>query len=247
VSGAAGRERPGLLRRFGPVAVIVAAIAAFFVSGLDEYLTFEALRDNRAVLLRTVEAYGPLAALAFVALYATATALSVPGALVLTMTGGFLFGQGWGTAYALVGATIGAVVIFLIARTAFGNALCDRAGPWLRRMEAGFREGAFSYLLVLRLIPLFPFWLVNIVPALLGVPLRTYTAATLIGIVPGAFVYASVGAGLGSIFDRGGELSVADALTPEVVVALVGLAVLALLPVAYKRWRARRESDRARH
>jgi uncharacterized membrane protein YdjX (TVP38/TMEM64 family) len=107
-------------------------------------------------------------------------------------------------------------------------------------MEAGFQENAFNYLLVLRLIPLFPFWIVNLVPAFLGVKLRTYMLGTLIGIIPGSFVFASVGAGLGSVLDSGQEFSPSSVLTPQIVIALIGLAVLALLPVAYRKWRRRR-------
>ena len=127
------------------------------------------------------------------------------------------------------------------AKTALGDALRDRAGPWLKKLEAGFHENALSYLLVLRLIPLFPFFVVNLVPAFLGVRLRTYVIGTVVGIIPGSFVFASVGAGLGSLFDMtmGNELELSGILTPEIVTALVGLALLSLLPVAYKKYKAR--------
>jgi uncharacterized membrane protein YdjX (TVP38/TMEM64 family) len=167
-------------------------------------------------------------------------ALSVPGGAVLTIAGGFLFGSILGTVLVVIAATLGATLVFLIARSALGDPLRARAGPFLQRMEAGFQENAFNYLLVLRLIPLFPFWIVNLVPAFLGVPLRTYVLGTLIGIVPGSFVFASVGAGLGSVLDSGQEFSPSSVLTPQIVIALVGLAVLALLPVAYRKWRRRR-------
>ncbi|MGI9502415.1 MAG: TVP38/TMEM64 family protein, partial [Geminicoccaceae bacterium] len=170
---------------------------------------------------------------------ALATAVSFPGGGLLSITGGFLFGSILGTAWIVIGATIGAVGIFLAAKTALGDALKAKAGPWLNKMEEGFRDNAFSYLLVLRLIPVFPFFVVNLVPAFLGVGLRTFTLATFIGIIPGAFVFASVGAGLGSVFDQGESFSPAAALTPEVITALVGLAVLALVPVAYQKWKAR--------
>ena len=155
---------------------------------------------------------------------------------------GFLFGSVLGTAWIVIGATAGAVGIFLAARTALGDALKAKAGPWLAKLEAGFRENALSYLLVLRLVPLFPFFVVNLVPAFLGVGLRVFTLGTAIGIIPGAFVFASVGAGLGSVFDMGGEVTAARALTPEVITALVGLAVLSLVPVVYKKSRARRQA-----
>lgn len=225
-----------LAKRLLPLFAIAGAIVAVFAFGLEEYLSFEALRDNRDVLTAFVQQNYAVALLAFMAIYAVATALSLPGGAILTITGGFLFGTTLGTTYAVIGATIGAVVVFLAARTALGDSLRQRAGPWLRKMEDGFKENALSYLLVLRLVPLFPFFVVNLVPAFLGVPLRTYVIGTFIGIIPGAFVFASVGAGLGSVFDSAEDFSPAAALTTEVVVALVGLAVLSLVPVAYKRF-----------
>ena len=155
----------------------------------------------------------------------------------MTIAGGFLFGQTLGTVYVVFAATVGATILFIAAKTAFGDLLRARAGPFLQRMETGFRENALSYLLVLRLIPAFPFFIVNLVPAFLGVPVGIYIVATFIGIIPGTFVYALVGAGLGSIFDSGEDFTAASILTTEIIAALAGLAILALLPVAYKRWR----------
>ena len=173
--------------------------------------------------------------------YAAVVALSVPGGAILTIAGGFLFGIVPGALYVLVGATAGATIVFLIARTALGDALRARAGPRIRRMEEGFRRDALSYLLVLRLIPLFPFWLVNIVPAFLGVPLSTYVLGTFVGIIPGSLVFASVGNGLGAVFDAGGTPDLGVIFEPAVLLPIVGLAVLALLPVAYRKLRPRRE------
>ena len=161
---------------------------------------------------------------------------SVPGTAVLTIAGGLLFGQWFGTLYAIVGATFGAIGLFLIARMALRDIMKNRAGSAMKKMEDGFKENALSYLLVLRLIPLFPFFLVNIVPALLGINLRTYVAGTFFGIIPGSFVYATVGAGLGSVFERNEKFSMQGILTPEIMTALIGLALLALLPVAYKKF-----------
>ena len=175
------------------------------------------------------------------ALYAAVIALSVPGGAILTIAGGFLFGIAPATLYVVVGATIGATIIFLIARTALGDSLRARAGPRIRRMEEGFRADALSYLLVLRLIPIFPFWLVNIVPAFLGVPLRTYVLGTFVGIIPGSFVYASVGNGLGAVFEAGQTPDLGIIFKPEILLPIVGLAALALLPVAYRRYRAPRK------
>ncbi len=228
------------LKRLWPVGIVIAGFIAFFALGLDEYVTFETLRENRQALTDFVEANIVVAVVLLMIVYAVATALSVPGGAVLTIAGGFLFGIWLGTAVVVTAATIGATLIFLIAKTSLGDPLRQRAGPWLKKMEAGFRENAISYLLVLRLIPLFPFFVVNLVPAFLGVRLKTYVIATFFGIIPGSFVYTSVGAGLGSMFESGQEFTASGILTPEIITALVGLAVLSLLPVGYKKWRARK-------
>ena len=212
---------------------------AFFAFGLDDYVTFESLREHRAWLQTQVHDYAMLAPAMFMVLYAAAVAFSLPGGLVMTITGGFLFGNIFGTSYVVVAATIGATGIFLVARTALGEPLRARAGPWLGRLEAGFQRNSFSYLLVLRLIPLFPFFIVNIVPAFLGIPLATYIVATFFGIIPATFVFSSVGAGLDSLFESGEDFSAAGILTPEIILALAGLAVLALLPVVYQKYRSR--------
>ncbi len=161
-------------------------------------------------------------------------------AAVLTIAGGFLFGITFGTLYVVVGATLGATAIFLLARSTLGDLLRAKAGPWLQRMEAGFSENAFSYMLVLRLIPLFPFFVVNLVPAFLGVSLRTYVVGTFIGIIPGTLVFILAGAGLGSVFDQGGAFTVESVLTPQIIAGLIGLSLLSLLPVVYKHVKARR-------
>jgi len=238
-SGAARPEARFSLARLWPLAALALAIVAVFALDLDRYLTFEALREHRQTLAAFVAANLILAALTFVVVYTIAIALSVPGGAVLTIAGGFMFGSILGTALVVVAATLGATLVFLIAKTALGDPLRAKAGPFLKRMEAGFQEDALNYL-VLRLIPLFPFWIVNLVPAFLGVPLRTYVLATLIGIIPGSFVFASVGAGLGSVLDSGQEFSPSSVLTPQIVIALVGLAALALLPVVYRKLKARR-------
>jgi uncharacterized membrane protein YdjX (TVP38/TMEM64 family) len=226
------------LRRFLPLAIMLLAIVAAFALGLD-YLSLDQLERHRARLLDVVERHPPSAPLAYMLIYATAVALSIPGGAILTMAGGFLFGVVAGTCYVVIAATVGATIVFLIARTALGDALRRRAGPGMRRMEAGFRENALNYLLFLRLIPVFPFWLVNLVPAFLGVPLTTYVAATLVGIIPGSLVFASVGNGLGAVFASGGTPDLGIIFDPEIILPIVGLAVLAIVPVAYKKIRAR--------
>ncbi|ACI99667.1 TVP38/TMEM64 family protein [Rhodospirillum centenum] len=230
---------PSSWRRFLPLGAVLAALAAFFALGLDRQISYEALAANRQALNDLVAAHRGLALLAFIAVYAGLVAVSVPGATVMTLAGGFLFGTLLGGAAVVVAATLGAVAIFLVARTALGDGLRRRAGPWLGRLEEGFRENAVSYMLVLRLVPLFPFFLVNLVPAFLGVRLRDYAVGTFVGIMPGSFVYASVGAGLGTVFDAGRLPGPEDLGRIEYVAPLVGLALLSLLPVLYRRLRRR--------
>ena len=231
--------RPVTIKRYLPLLILIAGLVAFFALDLDRYVSFKALRENRVTLLTWVQNAGALAALTYMAVYAVAIAFSLPGGAVLSITGGFLFGAVWGTVYIVISATLGATALFLIARTALGDSLRTKAGPWLQKMEAGFQENAMNYLLVLRLVPLFPFFVVNLVPAFLGVSLSTYVVGTFVGIIPGTFVYATVGAGLGSIFDAGGEFSAKGILTPQILIALIGLAVLAFIPVVYKKLKAR--------
>jgi uncharacterized membrane protein YdjX (TVP38/TMEM64 family) len=226
-------------RRFLPATALAAGLVAFFAFGLHHYLSLDTLRDHRAELEALVVDHLFLAGGLFTLVYAVVTAVSIPGALFLTIAGGLLFGTALGTGLTVLGATVGATILFVIARSTLGSALRGRAGGWVDRMAAGFRSNAFSYLLVLRLVPLVPFFVVNLVPAFLGVPLRTYVIATFIGIIPGAFVYANVGAGFGAILSMDGPFSPSSVLTPKVVTALCGLAALSLLPVAYQQLKGR--------
>jgi uncharacterized membrane protein YdjX (TVP38/TMEM64 family) len=225
-------------RRLIPLGVLIVAGAVFVLAGGRQYLTFAALAEHREFLCGLVARGGVLAALGFVLLYAGLTALSVPGAMLMTLAAGFLFGVWLGTVYALIGATIGAGAVFLAARAGLAG-LAERAGPRVRRLEAGFREDAFSYLLCLRLVPIFPFWLVNLVAGATGMRLRVYLTATFFGMIPGAFVYASLGNGVGALIAAGRHPDHYVIFRPSILLPLIGLAVLALLPVAYKRWRPR--------
>ena len=227
------------MRRLAPAIVIAAALIGFFALGLNRYLSLQALDDNRAHLTAFVERWDVLAGIAYGAAYAVLVALSVPVGAVATIAAGFLFGIGNGTLIVVIGASIGAIVIFLVAKTSIGDLLSRRAGPAIRRMEAGFRENAFNYMLVLRLVPLFPFWLVNLAPAFFGVSLRSYGLATVIGIVPGALVYAGVGNGLGAVLDAGGTPDLHIIFKPAILLPIIGLALLSLVPVVYRRYKRR--------
>ena len=235
-----GERKPaGGWRRYWPLLALLLVAAAVWASGLYRYLSPEALKAHYGDLRAYVAAHPLLAPVAFTLVYAVAVAVSVPGAILLTLASGLLFGTWLGAFLVVAGATAGAIAVFLVARTSLGEALRRRAGPWLERMAAGFQKDAWSYMLFLRLVPVFPFWLVNIVPAFLGVPLRTFALATPIGITPATIVYAGIGSGLGDVVEKGGDIGLGTVLTPSVLLPLAGLGLLALLPIALKRWRRR--------
>ncbi len=230
-------EKPqGTLRRFLPLLVLLAGLAAFFALGLDRYVTLDVLRENRQALASWVAENWALAVFVYVLAYIVMVAFSLPGALVATLTGGFLFGTLVGGILTVFAATIGATAIFVAAKTALGDALRAKAGPKLRKLEQGFGENAFSYMLVLRLVPVFPFFLVNLAPAFLGVPLGTYVVATFFGIMPATFVFASLGNGLGAVFDAGRDPDLGLIFEPQIIGPILALALLALVPVIYRRF-----------
>jgi uncharacterized membrane protein YdjX (TVP38/TMEM64 family) len=171
--------------------------------------------------------------------YFLTASLSVPGAGLVTMVGGFLFGRYLGTLYVIISATLGACVLFLMAQTALRPFLKDKAGPWLSKMRAGFKENAFYYLLSLRLIPVFPFFVVNLVPAFLGVDLKTFFTATVIGIIPACFIYVSIGTDLGKLLATNEAFSLKAFLSPSLLFSLTALGLLALVPIIVKKYRKR--------
>ena len=187
--------------------------------------------------MRVAAASPALAPIAHVALYAVFVALPVPQAVVVPISGGLLFGTILGGALAVLGATMGAVILFFLARSAFGESLASRGGPFVQTVREGLRRDGFNYLLAIRLIPIFPFWLVNLAAALGGMRLLPFAAATLLGIAPGTFVFASVGAGIGSVLATGGQPDLSIILSLPVLGPLIGLALLSLLPVAWRTWR----------
>jgi uncharacterized membrane protein YdjX (TVP38/TMEM64 family) len=229
--------------RFVPIALMMAGILSFFAFDLDRYLSWEELSRNRHALLEWRERHEVLAVLSFIGVYILVVALSLPGAIWLTVIGGFLFGVAAGTLCSVLAATLGACAVFLAARYLVGDALRARAGPGIRRMEAGFRKHALSYLLTLRLVPVVPFWLVNLVPALLGVPLRTFLVGTVVGIIPGSIVYTLVGNGLGAVLDQGRTPDLDIIFEPAILAPILGLALLALSPVLYGRLKQGRSAN----
>ena len=219
--------------------ILVSGFTAFFVFDLNQYVSLAALKKHRATLQFLVDNYGVLVAAILMVVYALAVAFSVPGAVFITIASGFMFGPYFGTLYAVIGATIGALGVFLAAKYVLGDVLLAKAGPLVKRMEVGFRKNEMSYLLVLRLVPIFPFWVVNLVAALVGVRLRTYAIGTLLGIIPGTFVYASVGDGASGVLDAGGELNLGIIFEPSSLVPIIGLALLACIPIVYKTLKRR--------
>ncbi len=224
-----------MLKRMMPIIILAIVLGLFIGIDLAHYITLDALTEHRVSLLSWVDQYVIMAPLLYVSLYIVVVAFSLPGGLVMTVSGGFLFGAIAGGLYAVIGASLGATALFLIAKTSVGDYLLSKAGDMVHKMQKGFAEDALSYMFVLRLVPLFPFFIVNLVPAFLGVPLRTYVVATFFGIMPATFVYALAGSGLGSVLDQGQGITLTGILTPEMLAALLGLALLAMIPVIYKR------------
>ncbi|HSA86254.1 MAG TPA: TVP38/TMEM64 family protein [Nitrospira sp.] len=220
----------------GKIAITVGialAIGAFFYFDLGRFLSLAALKENRDSLLAFTEANFAAAMGIFVVAYAMVTGLSLPGAVILTLAGGFLFGAVSATLLVNIGATTGATLAFLAARYLLRDTVERKFGKSLGPLQEGFAKNAFSYLLTLRLIPLFPFFVVNLVSGLTRVSVGTYVAATAIGIIPGSFVYAYAGRQLGAIN------SLKEIASPHVVGAFVLLGLLALVPAAYKRFAAK--------
>jgi uncharacterized membrane protein YdjX (TVP38/TMEM64 family) len=236
-SDAARRKtRPWL--RYLPIAVI--AVGAVFASVLaGNYLSLDALRDNREALVAWRDGNLLTASLAYAGIYILAVAFSVPGAIWLTIAGGFLFGTALAAGLTIISATIGATVIFLAARSSLGALLHERAGPWLGRIDDEVSRGEISFLLVMRLVPVIPFFVANLAPAFVKVRLTNFVWTTLVGIAPATVVISSVGAGLGEVLDRGGEPEIGIIFQPHVLLPLLGLAALAALPVALRKLRGR--------
>ncbi|HRK19069.1 MAG TPA: TVP38/TMEM64 family protein [Hyphomicrobiaceae bacterium] len=253
------------LRRFGPLLAVgglslLALVAGYLSGDLDQvgFRTLLAFRDQVQGLLGSSPA---LSVLCYVAIYVLVVSLSLPGSALLTLSGGLLFGTVTGGMAAVIGATAGAIVIFLVASTAIGDIMARRAGPMVQMLRSGFQKNALSYLLFLRITPAIPFFIVNLVSGVLGIPLRTYVIGTFFGVMPASFAFASVGSGLDSLIaeaQRSYEacraasagacsygISPSSLITTEIKTAFVLLGLLALSPVAFRAWRSRRDDDRA--
>ena len=225
----------GLMRNLPLIVILcVAAIGAFT---LRDYISFDALRDNRETLIAYRDAHFVLSVLVFLAAYVVIVAFSLPGALAATLTGGFLFGTFGGSAISVTAATLGATVIFLAARHGLGEKLkarMDASEGKIRKIKEGLDENQWSMLFLLRLVPVVPFFVANLVPAFLAVPVHRYVISTFLGIIPGSLVYSSVGAGLGAVFERGESPDLGIIFEPHILLPIAGLCLLSLLPVLIK-------------
>jgi uncharacterized membrane protein YdjX (TVP38/TMEM64 family) len=225
------------LGRYLPL-IVIALVALVGAFTLRDYLSFEALRDNREALLAFRDSHFVLTVAGFILFYVTIVAFSLPGATVVTLTGGFLFGTVWGTLFNVTGATLGAIVIFQAARMGLGERLkarMDAADGLVARVKAGIDENQWSMLFFFRLVPAVPFFVANLIPAFLAVPLYRFAISTFFGIIPGAVVFTSVGAGLGEVFARGETPDLGIIFEPHILLPLLGLTLLSLLPVLLKR------------
>ena len=221
------------------VALFVGVVVAFFALGGHRYLSLDAIKANRDALLAFTQQHFAASLAIAVVVYVAVTAFSLPGGLVMSLTVGFLFGRWIGTAVVVAAATIGATLVFIAARYVVADAARKRLGALGERINAGFTENAFSYLLFLRLVPLFPFFLVNLAPAFTSIPLPTYVLATFVGIVPGTFVFVNLGQTLGRIESLQGLVSA------ETLGAFALLGVFALVPVAIRKLHARKTATPA--
>lgn len=250
------QAKTGGISRWLPLVVLAAIMAVGFSLGLHKYLTLDTLVAQRATLQAYLADHTIAAFALFFLSYVVVVAISLPGASILTILGGFLFGWLIGGIITVLAATVGATAVFLVARTSLGEALRARTGPFLGKLANGFKEDAFSYLLFLRLVPVFPFWLINLAPAFLGVQTKSFFLGTLIGIIPGTFAFAFIGSGLDSLIEAQQiasgcvpgdttceiSLSLTSLVTGEMIAAFVALGVAALIPVVIKRFRGREKS-----
>lgn len=228
-------EKPGWIRRL-PLFVIL-AVAAIGAFALKDYFTFEALRDNRETLIALRDNNFILAVSVFILAYIVIVAFSLPGALIATLTGGFLFGTLGGSLLSVTAATLGATVIFLAARHGFGERLKERmdaSAGTVGKIKKGIDENQWSMLFFMRLVPVVPFFVANLVPAFLAVPLYRYVVSTFLGIIPGSLVYSSVGAGLGEVFARGETPNLGLIFEPHILLPILGLSLLSVMPVLVK-------------
>ena len=246
------------LKRWLPLALLAAAGLACYALGLQNYFSPQSIVEHQRELQDFVKQNMIAAMAIYFAIYVTVVTLLLPGAALLSILGGFVFGWMLSAPLTILSATIGATAVFKIVQTSLGSTISERAGPFVKKLSNGFEKDAFSYLLFLRLVPAFPFFAVNAVAGLTRMPLRTFVWATFIGIIPGSIAFAWLGRGLGSVIDAETTLHAAcvaeksseacpynfalsTLVTSQLLWALAGLGVISLLPVLLKRWKTTRD------
>ena len=247
---------PPVLRRWLPMLALLMLAAAGYALGLHRYLSLTALAEHRDQLHHWVADRPVLALVVFMVIYVAVVALSLPGASIMSIAGGMLFGWGLSVPATVIAAVCGASIVFAIVKTSLGAALATRAGPFMQRLARGFAENGFSLLLFLRLTPVFPFWAVNAVAGLSRMPFRTFVSATALGIIPGSIAFALIGAGLDRTIDSeltayhacvaasgaqscGLSLDASALISPELLWGFTGLGLVALLPLLLRRWKGK--------
>jgi uncharacterized membrane protein YdjX (TVP38/TMEM64 family) len=226
----------GAMKRYLPILGIAILFLLAWGFDLYHYLSLDSLRQHHQHLSLWVALHPVFSIVIFMSLYMTIVGLALPVATVLTLSGGFFFGQWLGTAVVVISATFGASLIFFSIRLASKPRMIEPAASWMKTMHDGFQKNAWSYLLMLRLMPIFPFFAINIGAALLQVPFQTFFWGTLFGIIPGTFVYVSMGVALHEVINQP-ELSAHLVVNPKVLIALGGLGVISLFPVFYQRFK----------
>lgn len=245
------------LGRWGPLIGLIALIVAAYYFGLQDYFSLQNIAAHRNALQGYVSTHLIVSLLIYAGFYIAVVALSLPGSSILSIAGGFIFGWAVSAPITVVAATFGAIIVFQIVKTSLGETVAKRAGPFVRTLSDGFAKDAFNYLLFLRLVPAFPFFVVNAVAGVCRVNFRSFVLATFVGIIPGAYVFAWLGRGLESVIDAQSawhdacilkdgfnncpyDISISSLVTPELLMAFAALGMLALLPVAWKKWKSSR-------
>ena len=237
--------KPNLRRYLPLIGIIVVAVVGAFT--LRDYISFDALRDNREALIAFRDGNYFLTSLLFIAIYVAIVAFSLPGAVIATLTGGFLFGIALGTVFNVTGATIGAVLIFLAARMGLGDKLkqrMDASDGVVAKIKKGIDENQWSMLFFIRLVPAVPFFVANLIPAFVGVPIYRFVISTFIGIIPGTLVFTSVGAGLGEVFAKGQTPNLGIIFEPHILLPILGLTALSVLPVVIKALAGKKDIEK---
>ncbi len=242
-------------RRWLPLTGLLVVMCACYAAGLQRYLSVQSLVEHQAQFQEFVALHAFEAVAIYFVLYIITVALSLPGAGLLSIAGGFIFGWPTSAPVTVVAATIGAIAVFKIVQTSLGASLAERAGPFVQKLSSGFEKDAFNYLLFLRLVPAFPFFAINAVAGLTRISLRTFAIGTFIGIIPGTVAFAFIGRGLGSVLEATRaahdacqvqdvtkpcpyEFSLSSLITPQLLWAFAALGVVSLIPVLLKKWKS---------